>query len=87
MSKQRVMKKMSVVHNEVEVVYNLVFKNTFYSLECFKEGEKKEQEINYSYVEDITDDEGEAEFFFKLIIKGIVLPIHIKEIAQDYFGD
>ena len=74
-----------VFHKEEKVVYNLIFKDAFYSLGCYIEGKDKEELLNYSIAENITDDEGEAEFFLKSIIKGKVLPIHIKDVAQDYF--
>lgn len=66
------------------VVYRLIFKNALYSIECYIEG--SENKNNYCYIENITDDEGEAETFLKLMIKGMVLPIHMKDIAEDYFG-
>lgn len=69
---------------DIQVVYNLIFKNALYSLECYIEGSSNKK--NYCCVEDITDDEGEAEMFLKHMVKGEVLPIHIKDIAEDYFG-
>ncbi|HHV09019.1 MAG TPA: hypothetical protein GXX75_01920 [Clostridiales bacterium] len=66
-----------------QVVYKLVFKNALYSLECYYEQMKHK---NYCYLENFTEDEGEAEFFLHLIAKGKALPIHIKDIAEDYFG-
>jgi hypothetical protein len=38
-------------------------------------------------VEDITDDEGEAESFLRLMAKGKVFPVHINDMAIDYFRD
>lgn len=69
-----------------EIVYNLVFKNAFYSLECIREGNNDKDPNNYCLAENITDDEGEAELFLKRIVKGKVFPVHIKEIAKDYFN-
>jgi len=77
--------KVIKVHTkDKEVIYHLIFKNAFYSLECSIEG--SDNKNHYSYLEDVTDDEGEAEYFLKLIAKGIVHPLHIKDIAEDYFG-
>jgi hypothetical protein len=68
----------------IQMVYNLVFNNSFYSLECYREG--LEGEKDYCYIENMTDDEGEAENFLHLMAKGKVFPVHIKEMAEDYFG-
>lgn len=68
---------------EIQIIYRIVFKNALYSLECYVEG--SEDKKNYCYIEDITDDEGEAEAFLKQMVKGKVLPVHIKDMAQDYF--
>jgi hypothetical protein len=81
-------KKVSV--GNVQVVYNLIFKNAFYSFECYIENSDKTKdnfhtENNYSYIENITDDEGEAELFLTQMVKGKVHPIHIKDMAKDYF--
>lgn len=69
----------------VQVVYNLIFKNALYSFECYKDGSDKMAPDQYSYVEDITDDEGEAEAFLNLIAKGKVFPVHIRDMVEDYF--
>jgi hypothetical protein len=66
------------------VVYNLIFKNALYSFECYREG--CDMHNNYCYIEILTEDEGEAETFLKLMAKGRVFPVHIKDIAEDYFG-
>ncbi|MDF2942049.1 MAG: hypothetical protein K0S01_907 [Herbinix sp.] len=71
----------------IEVVYNLIFKNALYSLECYKEGVNKENTNNYCLLEDMTDDEGEAEAFLHRMARGKVFPVHIKDIAEDYFQD
>lgn len=65
------------------VVYNLIFKNALYDLECYREG--YEGHWNYSYIENLTDDEGEAETFLKIMAKGKVMPVHIKDMSVDYF--
>jgi hypothetical protein len=68
------------------VVYNLIFKNAFYGLECYKAGRaKNEHSVDYYYAEEITDDEGEAEAFFLTMVKGKVFPVHIKDMIEDYF--
>jgi hypothetical protein len=69
---------------DIRVVYKLIFKNAYYGLECYKEGIRGEN--NYCYIENLTDDEGEAEAFLKLMAKGKVFPVHIKDMAEDYFG-
>ncbi len=69
----------------IKVVYNLIFENALYSLECIADG--SEIENNYCYIENFTDDEGEAESFLRQMVKGKVLPIHLKEIAEDNFGN
>ena len=74
----------TIKDNETKVVYHLVFKNALYSIECYIEGSRTKEK--YCYVENITEDEGEAETFLQLIAKGKVSPIHIRDIAEDYFG-
>jgi hypothetical protein len=69
----------------IQVVYNLIFRNALYSLECYKEGYNKVNTNNYCFLEDLTDDEGEAEAFLHLMAKGKVFPIHINDMAEDYF--
>lgn len=76
--------KKTIKDEETQVVYNLIFENALYSLECYKDGSNDRK--NYCYIENITDDEGEAEAFLKQLAKGQVLPIHIKDMAEDYFG-
>lgn len=68
----------------IQVVYHLFFKNALYSIECLVED--SDDRKDYCYIEDVTDDEGEAETFLKLMVKGKVLPVHIKDMAIDYFG-
>lgn len=68
----------------ITVVYNLIFKNALYSLECYAEG--SDIANNRCYIENFTDDEGEAENFLLQVAKGKVLPLHMKEIADDVFG-
>lgn len=71
----------------IQVVYNLIFTNALYSLESFKEGSNKNNCKNYCYIENITDDEEEAIKFLHLVAKGKVSPVHICDIANDYFED
>jgi len=75
----------SVKTENVQVVYNLIFKNTLYSLECYKEKSKEKNINNYCFIEDITDDEGEAEDFLYRMVKGKVFPVHIKDMIEDFF--
>jgi hypothetical protein len=68
---------------EIQVVYRLTFINALYSLECFVEGSN--DSMDYCFIENFTDDEGEAEAFLKKIVKGKVLPVHIKDMTEDIF--
>lgn len=76
-------KKINV--ENIKVVYNLIFENALYSLECYKVGCDNRDQNSYCYVENITDDEGEAEAFFHRSVKGKVFPIHMNDIVEDYF--
>lgn len=76
--------KKTIKDEETQVVYNLIFKNALYNFECYREGATGSR--NYCYIENLTEDEGEAETFLKQMAKGQVLPIHIKDIAEDTFG-
>lgn len=67
----------------LNIVYRIYFKNAYYSLESYREGWTDNKD--YCYIENLTDDEGEAETFLKLLLKGGVYPVHINELAQDYF--
>lgn len=70
----------------VDVVYNLIFKNALYSLECLKLNGNKQNSRDYCFVENITEDEGEAEVFLQLMRNGMVLPVHISDLVEDYFN-
>jgi hypothetical protein len=72
---------------DVNVIYNLVFKNALYSFECYKEGSNGSDIENYCLLEDVTDDEGEAEAFLHLMAKGKVFPVHIQDMVVDYFEE
>jgi hypothetical protein len=72
----------------IQVVYNLIFKNALYSIECYKEDcTDRSNPNNYCLVEDITDDEGEAESFLQLMARGKVFPVHINDLVIDYFTE
>jgi hypothetical protein len=71
----------------IEVVYNLIFKNALYSIECYKAETDLTNPNNYCIVEDITDDEGEAESFLQLMARGKVFPVHMNDMAIDYFTE
>jgi len=71
--------------DNAQIVYHLFFHNTHYGLECYKENSNLEAPLNYCLVENITDDEGEAEDFLYRMAKGAVLPIHINDMIEDYF--
>lgn len=72
--------------NEVEIIYNLIFKNTLYSLECRRVGGNDSGPNNYCFLENITEDEGEAEDFLQRLVKGKAFPVHIKDLVDDYFN-
>lgn len=74
----------TIKDENIQIVYKLIFKNALYSLECYREG--MDGQKNYCYIENLTDDEGDAETFLQLIAKGKVFPVHIKDLAEDYFG-
>ena len=78
-------KTTSVRENEIEIIYNLMFRNALYSLECIRVGGNDDAN-NYCFVENITDDEGEAELFLQRMTKGKVFPVHIKDLVEDYFN-
>jgi hypothetical protein len=71
----------------IEVVYNLIFRNALYSMECYKVGYEKKNINNYCLVEDFTEDEGEAEVFIHRMAKGKVLPVHINDMVEDFFTE
>ncbi len=76
-----------ILQDDVQASYNLFFKNALYSLECYISDGKQKGNTNYYLAENITDDEGEAEMFLRKIANGKVLPIHIKDLVEDYFKD
>ncbi len=75
----------AIVNDELQVVYSLIFRNAYYSLEGRIEGSSPEDAGHYCFVENFTDDEGEAEMFLKRLVKGKVYPVHIKDLAEDFF--
>ncbi len=77
-------KVIKVNTQDKEVTYHLIFENAYYSIKCYIEGSNDKN--HYSYLENFTDDEGEAEYFLKRIAMGKVHPVHIKDIAEDFFG-
>ncbi|MBE5966043.1 MAG: hypothetical protein E7255_03625 [Lachnospiraceae bacterium] len=77
-------KTVKVELENIQLVYHLFFSNTYYSIECFKEGYDEQEPDNYFLAEDFTDDEGEAEDFLSQLAKGKVFPIHIKDMVDDY---
>ena len=81
---QSITKTTSLIKEDVQIIYNLIFKNALYSLECYKVGENINDMNNYSFVENITDDEGEAEVFLKRLVKGKAFPVHIKDLVEDF---
>lgn len=78
-------KTTSVREKEFEIVYNLIFRNALYSLECIRVGSNDDNN-DYCLAENITDDEGEAEYFLQKMIRGKVFPVHIKDLVEDYFN-
>lgn len=72
--------------SEVEITYNLIFQNALYSLECIRVGSNDKETNNYCFVENITEDEGEAEVFLQRLVSGKVFPVHIMDLVEDYFN-
>jgi len=72
-------------NKEVEIIYNLVFQNALYSLECIRVSENNNELNNYCFIENITEDETEAENCLQTVAKGKVFPVHIKDVIEDYF--
>jgi hypothetical protein len=70
---------------EVNLIYNLVFNNALYSLECYKEDGNQHNPSDYCLLSGFTDDEGEAEVFLQKMTKGEVLPIHMNDMYEDCF--
>ncbi len=75
----------ALLNDELQVVYNLIFQNAYYSLECYIKGSNPKEIKRYCLVENFTDDEGEAEVFLHRLAKGKAYPIHIKDLAEDFF--
>ncbi|NLK99970.1 MAG: hypothetical protein GX271_04830 [Clostridiales bacterium] len=75
----------SAKEKEIEIIYNLIFKNALYSIECIRLGGNDEEHNNYCFVENITEDEGDAEIFMQELTKGKVFPVHIRDLVEDYF--
>jgi hypothetical protein len=75
----------TVQQENIRVVYNLIFRNALYSIECYKENSDLKNSMNYCLLEDITDDEGEAESFLQRMARGKVLPVHIHDMVVDFF--
>jgi len=70
-------------NDDINVVYSIFFKNAYYNLEAYKEGYTESND--YCYIENLTDDEGDAETFLKYILNGKAYPVHIKDLADDFF--
>jgi hypothetical protein len=68
---------------EINLIYNLVFHNALYSMECYKGDCNQQNPNDYCQLPGFTDDEGEAEVFFDRMVKGEVLPVHIKDMYED----
>ncbi len=75
----------AMLDNNAQIVYNLIFQNALYSLECYIRGSNRNNVRNKTFIENITDDEGEAEVFLHRLAKGKVFPVHIKDMVEDYF--
>ncbi|MDI9489401.1 MAG: DUF6514 family protein, partial [Bacillota bacterium] len=70
-------------NKDVEIIYNLFFKNALYSLECIKMNCNNKEPNNYCLVENFTEDETEAETILHILAKGMAAPIHIKDLIED----
>jgi len=82
--KSIVTKTASARKKEEEIIYNLIFQNALYSLECIRVGGEKEPKY-YCFIENITEDETEAENCLYTLANGKVFPVHIKDVIEDYF--
>lgn len=69
----------------IRVVYNLVVENARFGVECFKKDSNREDPKNYSRIEGITEDEGEAKAFLNKMARNSVLPIHMNDMVEDFF--
>ena len=78
-------KTISERKNEIEIIYNLIFQNALYSLECIRVDGNENKPNNYCFIENVTEDETEAENCLRILAKGRVFPVHIKDIIEDYF--
>lgn len=76
--------KKTIKDEETQVVYSLIFRNALYDFECYLETGNSRR--HYCYIENLTEDEGEAEVFLQQMKNGKVLPLHIKDMAEDIFG-
>jgi len=70
-------------NEDPRIVYSVIFRNAYYDLECYKVDWKEKKD--YCYIESLTDDEGEAETFLQMISRGKAYPVHIHDLAEDYF--
>jgi hypothetical protein len=73
----------TIKDEEIQVVYKLIYKDSEYGIECLREG--MEGRGSYCRLENLTEDEYEAERFLQLVAEGKVYPIHIRDLAEDYF--
>lgn len=70
---------------DVELIYNLIFQNALYSIECIRVGGSVNEDNDYCFIENITDDETDAEYGLHTLAKGKVFPVHIKDVIDDLF--
>ena len=74
----------AIMNDDLQVVYNLIFQNCYYSLESYRKSNISKDEGDYCLLENFTDDEGEAEMFLHRMVKGKVYPVHMKDMAEDF---
>jgi len=84
MMKSIITKTVAAGRKEEEVIYNLIFRNALYSLECIRVGSNENEPNHYCYVENITEDETEAENCLRILARGKVMPVHINDVIEDY---
>lgn len=69
-----------------KIIYHLFEHDHHFGIECYKSHCNKSNPMNYCFVDNITEDEDEAKHFVQDICNRQVFPLHIADIATDYFA-
>ena len=72
--------------DEVVVCYNLTSDGNQYNVECYVENAGEKNRKTYNEIKGFTKDRETGVKFLKMIAEGEVLPIHLKDILEDYFA-